>query len=174
MHSAALLRTVSDVIIRIVSEDVLTSDERSACWALFPREWGSIPGNDKVRAWTQQQPGWRVLARDAETGEIVGQAGLVEVTADGVIGISDVAVSENHRLCGAATLMLTAAVRHAEERGVPVMVDTGNTGLRRVLGRLGFVSTVDEAVLVTEHGHVTMPNWMHRGTLHGAVLRMNF
>ena len=128
-----LLRTVSGVIIRIVSEDVLTSDERSACWALFPRRWGSIPGNDQARAWTQQQPRWRVLACDAETREIIGQAGLVEVTADGVIGISDVAVSENHRLCGAATLMLTAAARYAEERGVSVIVDTGNTGLRRVL-----------------------------------------
>jgi RimJ/RimL family protein N-acetyltransferase len=169
-----LLRTVSGVLIRIVSEDALTNDERSACWTLFPRRWSSIPGNDQARAWTQQQPRWRVLACAAETGEIIGQAGLVDVTADGVIGISDVAVSENHRLCGAATLMLTAAVRYADERGVPVIVDTGNTGLRRVLGRLGFDSTVDEAVLVTEQGHVTMPNWMHRGALRGAVLRMNF
>lgn len=162
------------MITRIVTEHALTSVERAACWALFPKRWQSIPGNDPARAWTQQPPRWRVLASELESGELIGQAGLVELTADGVIGISDVAVGENHRRRGVATLLLTESSRFAAEHGVPVMVDTGDPGLRRVLGRLGFERTVDEVVLVVEHGTLTMPNWMHRGPLRGVALHKNF
>ena len=98
----------------------------------------------------------------------------MELTADGVVGISDVAVGESHRRRGVATLLLTEASRFAAELGAPVMVDTGNPGLRHVLGRLGFERTVDEAVLVGEHGALTMPNWMQHGPLRGAKLHTNF
>jgi hypothetical protein len=152
----------------IIEEQHLEPQIKDAAFNSFPSHWREIPGNDNKRAWTQQEPSYRVVAT-GPSGEFIGQIGLVAVCIKPVVlGVSDASVDVKYREVGVATALLEAACVFADETDSRLMIATSNKGLRRVCERLGFHAITDE---VTLDGYDVIPeSWMGRGDLGGVVV----
>lgn len=157
-----------DFVVRVVPERDLEQADRVAAFSSFPKSWQEIPGNTRDRAWTRQEPAFRVVAHDC-LGNFVGQIGLVELCEDpAVYGISDASVEDEWRRCGVASALLRSACEFSDMQGRQTMIATLNPGLRRVCERLGFFSLTNQVVL---DGYSVIPeSWMGRGSLRGAVI----
>lgn len=152
----------------IIEEQHLEPQIKDAAFNSFPSHWREIPGNDSKRAWTQQEPSYRVVAT-GPSGEFIGQIGLVAVCIKPVVlGVSDASVDVKYREVGVATALLEAACVFADETDSRLMIATSNKGLRRVCERLDFYAITDE---VTLDGYDVIPDsWMGRGDLDGVVV----
>jgi GNAT superfamily N-acetyltransferase len=164
----------NDIELLVIEERELSRAQRASSFDLFPEHWQQFGCNSPERGWTQLPPAWRVLVLDSRHG-LLGQAGLVLVSVgDAVIGVSDVVVATQARREGVASKILETACRFADEQEHALMIDAGDEWLRRVLGRLGFESVTDQAVLFRAGERVVPPNWMYRGEVGGLELGSNF
>ena len=154
--------------VYVKAEQYLEPQIKEHAFNSFPEHWREVPGNDCARAWTQQEPSYRVVAA-GPSGEFIGQIGLVAICLKpAVFGISDASVDLKYRENGVATSLLEAACVFADKTEHRLMIATCNEGLRRVCGRLGFYTITDE---VTLDGYDVIPeSWMGRGELGGAVI----
>lgn len=154
--------------VKVIEENALSSEYRESAFLSFPKNWQEIPGNTPERAWTQQEPTYRVAAHD-DNGFFVGQIGLVSICSDPAIyGVSDASVKTEWRRRGVAAALIEFACEFADKTGHRVMIATSNPGLRRVCGRLGFYPVTDQVKL--DGYEVTPESWMGRGDIQGAVI----
>lgn len=158
----------STFTVNVRKEEHLRPETLSGAFESFPTHWREIPGNGPDRAWTRQEPAYRVVAEDIN-GEFIGQIGLVEICSDPeILGVSDASVCITHRERGVATALLEAACAFADAMDRNLMIATSNEGLRRVCHRLGFYQITDH---VTLDGYNEIPeSWMGRGNIRGAVV----